>query len=162
MSGDPSSVLLFILLLFIAFSHIVRRFKPHISALFHWITLNNNAPLKTVLYPVMCWNASATLDWCGHNQRWIKMRQTFEYYLTKSDVWRLRLCLQVGNRWGIISGLIIIIMNNMPALLSGYENVMSTHHWCERTFAEVEPVFYRIWKLGQREIRLMNIIMEKQ
>lgn len=110
MSGDPSSVLLFILLLFIAFSHIVRRFKPHISALFHWITLNNNAPLKTVLYPVMCWNASATLDWCGHNQRWIKMRQTFEYYLTKSDVWRLRLCLQVGNRWGIISGLIIIII----------------------------------------------------
>lgn len=110
MSGDPSSVLLFILLLFIAFSHIVRRFKPHISALFHWITLNSNVPLKTVLYPVMCWNASATLDWCGHNQRWIKMRQTFEYYLTKSDVWRLRLCLQVGNRWGIISGLIIIII----------------------------------------------------
>lgn len=51
--------------------------------------------------------------------------------------------------------------NNMPALLSGYEDVMSTHHWCERTFAEVEPAFYRIWKLGQREIRLMNIIMEK-
>lgn len=159
MSGDPSSVLLFILLLFIAFSHIVQRFKPHNSALFHWITLNNNAPLKTVLYPVMCWNASATLDWCGHNQRWIKMRQTFEYYLTKSDVWRLRLCLQVGNRWGIISGLIIIII--IICLLC----CLGMRMWCPHTTdASVHLQkwsLYRIWKLGQREIRLMNIIMEK-